>query len=37
MDYDAISINACAMEFGPLTEGQVTKIQTIVGKYDLKG
>ena len=29
--------NAGALEFGPLTETQVQEIQTIVGKYDLKG
>jgi aryl-alcohol dehydrogenase-like predicted oxidoreductase len=29
--------NAGAMEFGPLTEAQVKEIQTIVGKYELKG
>ena len=29
--------NAGALEFGPLTEAQVKEIQTIVGKYDLKG
>lgn len=29
--------NAGALEFGPLTEGQVKEIQAIVGKYDLKG
>lgn len=29
--------NAVAMEFGPLTEAQVKEIQTIVGKYELKG
>jgi aryl-alcohol dehydrogenase-like predicted oxidoreductase len=29
--------NAGALEFGPLTEAQVKEIQTIVGKYELKG
>jgi aryl-alcohol dehydrogenase-like predicted oxidoreductase len=29
--------NAGALEFGPLTDAQVREIQTIVGKYDLKG
>ena len=29
--------NAGALEFGPLTDGQVKEIQTIVGKYELKG
>ena len=29
--------NVGALEFGPLTEAQVKEIQTIVGKYDLKG
>jgi len=29
--------NAGAMEFGPLTEEQVKEIQSIVGKYELKG
>ncbi len=29
--------NAGAMEFGPLTETQVKEIQSIVGKYELKG
>jgi aryl-alcohol dehydrogenase-like predicted oxidoreductase len=29
--------NAGAMEFGPLTDSQVREIQTIVGKYELKG
>jgi aryl-alcohol dehydrogenase-like predicted oxidoreductase len=29
--------NAGAMQFGPLTESQVKEIQTIVGKYELKG
>jgi aryl-alcohol dehydrogenase-like predicted oxidoreductase len=29
--------NAGATEFGPLTEAQVKEIQTIVGKYELKG
>jgi aryl-alcohol dehydrogenase-like predicted oxidoreductase len=29
--------NAGAMEFGPLTDSQVKEIQTIVGKYELKG
>lgn len=29
--------NAAAMEFGPLTEAQVKEIQTIVGKYELRG
>jgi aryl-alcohol dehydrogenase-like predicted oxidoreductase len=29
--------NAGALEFGPLTEGQVKEIQSVVGKYDLKG
>jgi aryl-alcohol dehydrogenase-like predicted oxidoreductase len=29
--------NAGALEFGPLTEAQVKEIQSIVGKYDLKG
>jgi aryl-alcohol dehydrogenase-like predicted oxidoreductase len=29
--------NAGALEFGPLTEGQVKEIQTIIGKYELKG
>jgi aryl-alcohol dehydrogenase-like predicted oxidoreductase len=29
--------NASALEFGPLTEAQVKEIQTIVGKYELKG
>lgn len=29
--------NAGALEFGPLTEAQVKDIQTIVGKYELKG
>ncbi|HVF24712.1 MAG TPA: aldo/keto reductase [Anaerolineales bacterium] len=29
--------NAGALEFGPLTETQVKEIQTIVGKYELKG
>ena len=29
--------NAGAMEFGPLTDAQVKEIQTIVGKYELKG
>lgn len=29
--------NAGALEFGPLREAQVKEIQTIVGKYELKG
>jgi len=29
--------NAGALEFGPLTDAQVKEIQTIVGKYELKG
>jgi aryl-alcohol dehydrogenase-like predicted oxidoreductase len=29
--------NAGAMEFGPLTAAQVKEVQTIVGKYELKG
>jgi aryl-alcohol dehydrogenase-like predicted oxidoreductase len=29
--------NAGAMQFGPLTEAQVKAMQTIVGKYELKG
>jgi aryl-alcohol dehydrogenase-like predicted oxidoreductase len=29
--------NAGALEFGPLTEAQVREIQTMVGKYELKG
>jgi aryl-alcohol dehydrogenase-like predicted oxidoreductase len=29
--------NAGAMQFGPLTESAVKEIQTIVGKYELKG
>jgi aryl-alcohol dehydrogenase-like predicted oxidoreductase len=29
--------NAGALEFGPLAEAQVKEIQTIVGKYELKG
>jgi len=29
--------NAGALEFGPLTEAQVKDIQSIVGKYELKG
>ena len=29
--------NAGALEFGPLTDGQVKEVQTIVAKYDLKG
>ena len=29
--------NAGALEFGPLTETQVKEVQSIVGKYELKG
>jgi aryl-alcohol dehydrogenase-like predicted oxidoreductase len=29
--------NAGAMQFGPLTDAQVKEIQTIVGRYELKG
>ncbi len=29
--------NAGALEFGPLTEAQVKEVQSIVGKYELKG
>jgi aryl-alcohol dehydrogenase-like predicted oxidoreductase len=29
--------NAGAMQFGPLTEGQVKEIQAVVGRYELKG
>jgi aryl-alcohol dehydrogenase-like predicted oxidoreductase len=29
--------NAGALELGPLTEGQVKELQSVVGKYDLKG
>lgn len=29
--------NAGAMEFGPLTEAQVKDVQSIVGKYEIKG
>jgi aryl-alcohol dehydrogenase-like predicted oxidoreductase len=29
--------NAGALEFGPLTGAQVKEIQSIVGKYELKG
>ena len=29
--------NAGALEFGPLTAEQVQEIQSVVGKYDLKG
>ena len=32
-----VTDNAGAMQFGPLTESQVKEIQTIVGKYELKG
>jgi aryl-alcohol dehydrogenase-like predicted oxidoreductase len=34
---EQVQDNAGALEFGPLTEAQVSEIQTIVGKYDLKG
>ena len=37
MDYDVISIDSGAIEVGLLTEVQVKEIQTIVGKYELKG
>ena len=32
-----VTDNAGALEFGPLTEGQVQEIQSAVGKYELKG